>query len=420
MPNFSFVHTADLHLDSPFAALNVDNPDLARILRSATFEAFDRVIQVCLEEQVDFLLVAGDVYDGLDRSLRAQVKFRDGLQRLHEAGIRSFVVHGNHDPLDGWSSTLEWPSGVHVFGEHVETVEVKREGAVLARIQGISYPKRDERRNLSLLFHPTDSVFQIALLHANVGSDTGHEPYAPCTLEDLIKSEMDYWALGHVHSKRVLSEHLPFVVYPGNTQGRNIKETGEKGCYLVKVGEDKEVEMEFHATAVIRWTTYDLPIHDLQTEQDLINALDHTCVGISEKASGRPSIARITLSGRSPLFKFLKAPNSVSDLLEILHERAPTYSPSVWVEQIRLSVGPDIDPMVRMKERDFLGDLIRYSRELLGEKHLGALVREDLAPLFESARIHRYLESPDDRQLRELLEEAERICLENLHGEEAQ
>jgi DNA repair exonuclease SbcCD nuclease subunit len=420
MPNFSFVHAADLHLDSPFAALNVDNPDLARILRSATFEAFDRVVQLCLEKQVDFLLVAGDVYDGADRSLRAQVKFRDGLQRLDEAGIHSFVVYGNHDPLDGWSSTLEWPSGVHVFGDHVETVEVKKDGTLLACIQGISYPKRDERRNLSLLFHRTGSAFQIGLLHANVGSDTGHEPYAPCSLEDLLKSEMDYWALGHVHRKRVLSKHLPFVVYPGNTQGRNIKETGEKGCYLVKVGDDKEVEMEFHATDVIRWTTYDLPIHDLQTEQELINALDHVCVGISEKTSGRPAMARITLSGRSPLFKFLKAPNRVSDLLEILHETGSSYSPSVWVEQIQLSVGPDIDPMLRMKERDFLGDLIRYSRELLGERHLVALVREDLAPLFESATIHRYLDSPGDRELRELLEEAERICLENLHGEEAQ
>jgi DNA repair exonuclease SbcCD nuclease subunit len=420
MPNFSFVHAADLHLDSPFSTLNVDNPDLARLLRSATFEAFDRVVQLCLEKQVDFLLVAGDVYDGADRSLRAQVKFRDGLQRLDEAGIRSFVVHGNHDPLDGWSSTLEWPSGVHVFGDHVETLEVKKNGTLLACVQGISYPKRDERRNLSLLFNRAGPAFHIGLLHANVGSDTGHEPYAPCALEDLLKAEMDYWALGHVHSKSVLSKNLPLVVYPGNTQGRNVKETGEKGCYLVKVEDDKEVEIEFHATDVIRWTTYDLPIHDLQTEQDLINALDQVCSGLSEKASGRPTMARMTLSGSGPLFTFLRAPNTVSDLLEILHDRGSSYSPSVWVEQIQISVGPDIDPVVRMKERDFLGDLIRYSQELLGERHLAELLREDLAPLFESSRIHRYLDSPGDRELRELLEEAERICLENLHGEEAE
>jgi exonuclease SbcD len=420
MPNFSFVHTADLHLDSPFATLNLNNPGLADILRSATFEAFDKVIQLCLEKRVDFLLVAGDVYDGGDRSLRAQVKFRDGLKRLDEAGIRSFVVHGNHDPLDGWSSALEWPLGVHVFGDHLQTLEVKRNGSFLASIQGISYPKRDERRNLSLLFSRTGPGFHIGLLHANVGSDTGHEPYAPCSLEDLLKPEMDYWALGHVHRRRVLSQNLPFVLYSGNTQGRNMKETGEKGCYLVKVGEDKDVEMEFHATDVIRWTTQDLPIHDLQSEQDLINALDQVCLDISKRESGRPAIARITLSGRGPLYKFLRRPDTVYDLLEVLHEMGMSYSPFVWVEQIQLRVNPEIDPEARMKERDFLGDLLRYSRELSGDEHFMELVREDLAPLFEDSRVRRFLDFPEEEKLKDLLKEAEKICLENLDGEEGE
>ena len=420
MHNFSFVHAADLHLDSPFATLHMNNPDLARILRSATFESFERVVQLCLDEQVDFLLVAGDVYDGADRSLRAQVKFRDGLKRLDDAGIRSFVVHGNHDPLDGWSSTLEWPSGVHVFGDHLETLEVERNGTRLACVQGISYPKRDERRNLSLLFKRTGPSFHIGLLHANVGSDTGHEPYAPCSLEDLLKPEMDYWALGHVHQKRVLSENLPFVVYPGNTQGRNIKETGEKGCYLVRVSEGKEVEMAFHATDMIRWTTYDLSIQGLQTEQDLIDNLDKVFLDISEKEAGRPAIARITLSGNGPLFRVLRGPETALELLEILHDKGTSYSPSVWVEQIQLRVGPEIDPVVRMEERDFLGDLLRYSQELLGKRNLAELLREDLAPLFESPRIRRYINSPDDNELKALIEEATRICLESLHGEEAE
>ena len=157
-----------------------------------------------------------------------------------------------------------------------------------------------------------------------------------------------------------------------------------------------------------------------EVEQDLINALDQAFLDISERESGRPVIARITLSGSGPLFKFLRGPNAASDLLEILHELGTSYSPSVWVEQIQVRVGPEIDPMVRMKERDFLGDLLRYSRELLGDRHLGELVREDLAPLFESSRIRRYLDSPEDHELKALLEEATRICLEGLHGEEAE
>jgi DNA repair exonuclease SbcCD nuclease subunit len=420
MATFSFVHTADLHLDSPFAAFSLNNPDLAEILKSATFEAFENVIRLCLDKDVDSLLVAGDVYDGADRSLRAQVKFRDGLKRLHDAGIRSFVVHGNHDPLDGWSSTLEWPPGVHVFGDHLETLPLERDGSLLAHIQGISYPKRDERRNLSRLFKRSDPGFHIGLLHANVGSDTGHEPYAQCSLEDLLRPEMDYWALGHVHKKKLLSHNLPYVLYPGNTQGRNFKETEEKGCYLVRVNEDKDVDVEFHATDVIRWTTRELSIRGLEREQDLINALDQLCSDLSKAEAGRPSIARISLTGSGPLYKFLRRPDAVSDLLEITQETGMSQSPFVWVEKIQLRITPELDLEARMEERDFLGDLLRYSRELSKDKHFEERVREDLALLFQDSKARRFLDFPTAMQLKDLLGEAEKICVESLHGEESE
>jgi exonuclease SbcD len=413
----SFIHTADLHLDSPFSVLSLNNPDLANRLRSATFEAFEKVIQLCLEKRVDFLLVSGDIYDGADRGFKAQIKFRDGLKRLDEAGIRSFVVHGNHDPLDGWSSTLEWPTGVHLFRDRVETVQIKRDGNLLACIQGISYPKRDEGRNLSLFFKRTDPAFHIGLLHANVGSDTGHEPYASCSMEDLLKTEMDYWALGHVHGKRVLSQNLPFVLYPGNTQGRNVRETGEKGCYLVRVSEDKEVAIEFHATDMIRWITRDLTIQNLFTEQDLINALNKVCSDVSKSESGRPVILRISLTGSGPLYESLKNPNIVSDLLEILQEMGMSYSPFVWIEQIKLSINPELDLTSWMKEGDFIGELLRYSHEISEDEHFEELARKELAPLFDDPRARRFIDFPNRDKLRNLLKEAEEICAESLHRE---
>jgi DNA repair exonuclease SbcCD nuclease subunit len=285
-------------------------------------------------------------------------------------------------------------------------VQVKRGGTLLACIQGISYPKRDERRNLSRLFKRTDPAFHIGLLHANVGSDTGHEPYAPCSMEDLLKPEMDYWALGHVHRQKVLSQHRPSIVYPGNTQARNIGETGERGCYLVRVGGHREVDIEFLATDVIRWTTRELSIHDLQTEQDLVNALDKTCLDISKTESGRPVIARIFLTGSGPLYGFLKKPNSVPDLLDILHETGMSCSPFVWIEQLRLRITPELDLDARMKEGDFLGELLRYSRELSEDS------------LFEDTRAGRFIDYPNRQELRDLLRKAEEICWENLHGEE--
>jgi DNA repair exonuclease SbcCD nuclease subunit len=417
MPSFSFIHAADLHLDSPFSGLGVNNPELAESLRSATFEAFKAVIELSLKEGVDFLLVAGDVYDGEDKGLRAQVKFRDGLKRLHEAGIRTFIAHGNHDPLNGWSSTLQWPEGVHVFRDHVETVKMEKDGTVLASIQGISYPKRDERRNLSRLFKRTDSSFHIGLLHANVGSDTGHEPYAPCTLDDLLQPEMDYWALGHVHNRRILSSDIPFAVYPGNTQGRNIREHGEKGCFLIRVGDDREVDVEFHPTDMIRWEEAELPIHNLQSEQDLMDALDHLLSNILQKTSGRSVVARITLTGRGPLYPFLRRSGTVPDLLELLHEKGMSSIPFIWIDQIRLRVNPEMDIEQRKKGNDFLSELLRYSQEISKEEPLIELAKRELALLYEDPRARKFLSFPDNSTLHSLLKEAEKICLDHLEGE---
>jgi DNA repair exonuclease SbcCD nuclease subunit len=414
MSLFSFIHAADLHLDSPFSSLSQDNPELANIMRSATFQAFDNIIQLCLDRHVDFLLVAGDVYDGADRSLRAQIRFREGLKKLSDAGIRSFAVSGNHDPLSGWSSTLEWPEGVYFFKDHLETVTVQREGRALAHIQGISYPERDERRNLSKLFRRKGSSFHIGLLHANVGNDTGHEPYAPCSLEDLKGSDMDYWALGHVHMRKILSKEFPAIMYPGNTQGRNIRETGAKGCYLVTVDEGGGIETEFIAADVVRWVSRDVSIEGIQTEQGLINALIDTCNHISETSSGLATIARISIAGNGPMYNALRSPDFMSDLLELVQESGYASSPFVWVEKINLEAGPEMDIGDLMKRKDFLGELLSYSNEISKSDNIADQLRDDLSFLFENPRARRFLDMPDENRLKRLLKEAEKICIQSL------
>lgn len=437
MPSFSFVHAADLHLGSPFSALSLNNPDLNAMAHSASADAFDNLIDLCLKKAVDFLLVAGDVFDGEDRSLGAQVKFRDGLRRLSDGGIRAFVVHGNHDPLSAWSATLDWPERVHIIGDKLETVQVERDASVLACIQGISYSKRDERSNLSLLFKRTGPAFHIGLLHANVGSDTGHEPYAPCSMEDLARSGMDYWALGHVHTRKVLSKESPWIVYSGNTQGRNARETGEKGCYLVRVGDHLDVEIEFHRTATLRWVLKDLPINHLASEQDLLNALDETCGAISSSGP-EPALVRIVLAGRGPLDRSLRKPGALSDLLGILQEDALSYSPLVWVEQLQLRTGPELDLEALRQEKDFLGELLRCSGELVAsvslpenvsppgsvspprDESFGDAVREELASLFDDPKARRFLAGVQDRELQDFLEQAEGLCAQNLQSEDVE
>jgi DNA repair exonuclease SbcCD nuclease subunit len=198
--HFKFVHAADLHLDSPFRGIPTTS-GLLSLFQQATFRAFSRVVDLCLREHVAFLVLAGDLFDVKDRSVRARLGLRRELNRLHEAGIATFIVHGNHDPLSGARGTLELPASVKVLGSEWEEAEVRREGQLLCRVQGISYAEAEVRENLSARFRRTAPDFTVGLLHTNVGGAEGHANYAPCTVEELSARGLDYWALGHVHTR---------------------------------------------------------------------------------------------------------------------------------------------------------------------------------------------------------------------------
>jgi DNA repair exonuclease SbcCD nuclease subunit len=152
VPRFCFVHAADLHLDTPFACAHTESPQVAEALRQATFQAWDRVVSACIENRAAFLLVAGDIFDASEKSLRAQLRFREGLERLGQGSIPVFVAHGNHDPLDSLFASLPPPPNTYVFGAEVETREVRRDGHLLALVTGISHPQKNESRNLAKLF----------------------------------------------------------------------------------------------------------------------------------------------------------------------------------------------------------------------------------------------------------------------------
>ena len=182
---FSFVHTGDLHLDSPFVGLTAEAPpNVAALLRESTILAWRNIVDLALAEQVDFLVVAGDAFERANRTLRGQLVFRDGLARLAEAGIASFVVTGNHDPLDGWEPSVTWPELAHRFPAHEVTAQpVVRDGTEIARVYGVSYHQRDITTNLAKRFQrEADAPYAIGLLHANVGGLEGAANYAPCTV----------------------------------------------------------------------------------------------------------------------------------------------------------------------------------------------------------------------------------------------
>ncbi|MGB8993409.1 MAG: DNA repair exonuclease [Desulfobaccales bacterium] len=418
---FSFVHCADLHLDSPCEGIHAAAPNIAAVLREATFRALDRVIDLAITEQVDFIIVAGDVHDGENRSLRAQLRFRDALWQASEAGIPSFIAHGNHDPLSGWEAHLAMPAMVTRFGgQGVECFPVRRHGATLAHIYGLSYPVREVRANLAPQFRRRpEAPFAIGVLHCNVGGDPNHDNYAPCGLEDLAAAGMDYWALGHIHSRKILRDQEPWVVYPGNTQGRNWREMGPRGCYLVRVDAARRLTPTFVATDVVRWFRHDLDIGGLSTWDDLLDALDRVREEVRAAAEGRAAILRFNLVGRGELHRELARRIDLErDLAEPLRDGEAERPDFVWVESVRHRSRPPLDLDQRRLVQDFVGDFLNAAQRLRAQEIPGAALREVLHQRPEHRVIAAALERLGNDELLSILSDAEILGVDQLLPEE--
>lgn len=420
MGRLRFVHAADLHLDSPFSGMRREaSGQIADTLHRATFDAYDNVIKLCLKERVDALLVAGDIYDGADRSLRAQLRFVDGLKRLDDAGIRSFICHGNHDPLDGWEAGLDLPRGCVRFGPDVEGKPVFPHEPERAMVYGISYPKRDVSENLSLRFTETKSEFSIGLLHANVGNNDEHDSYAPCTVDDLVRTDINYWALGHVHTRQILRERDPFVAYPGNTQGRHSNEPGPHGVYLVEVDKRGTPRAEFREVDEVRWKTFSLDIGNLGDVQDLINTISNKTGSVLEASGGRSVIVRIKLTGRGRLHHTLSQ-EGTDGILEQINKNYGSLRPWIWCDNISLNTASPIDREVVAQQDDFTGYLARLATDLRTDQAELDKLKSSLQELYIKPNTSPYLREhmPSGDKLQELLAAAEDECLAELVGEE--
>lgn len=398
MQRFCFVHAADLHLDTPFEGLRGVAPEVGQVLREASLDAFDALVELCLEVEAAFLVVAGDVYDGAERGLRAQLRFRRGLERLSGAGVAVFVVHGNHDPTEeGWSALREWPPGTRVFGsERVEGVPVERDGERIATVYGISYAERDVTANLSLAFPrrgkapAAEAGLRVGLLHCNAGGDADHAPYAACSPGDLAAADIDYWALGHVHARRVLCES-PWIVYPGNLQGRSPRasEQGAKGALVVRVepgaAGPRVAGVEFRALDRVRFLPVELDVSPFADLGGVERALQERADALRDEHPGRGLVLVARLVGRSALQRDLMRPESPVELLESLRDGRRGEDPFVWWAALSGDVRLPID-RAGLRERDDLAAALLSLADELAERPdaLRRFCREALAELPET------------------------------------
>jgi DNA repair exonuclease SbcCD nuclease subunit len=408
LSSFKFIHCSDLHIDSPFKGVSNVNPDLADRLRESTLKSFHNIVDLAIQEKVDALIIAGDVFDGADKSLKAQFKFCSELSRLSEKEIPAFIAHGNHDSFDTWVTSLKWPKNVTVFsGEEVESFGVEKNGKEIARIYGISFPHRDVFENLALKFPNNDlDSFSIAVLHANVGGNKDHGKYAPCSVEDLNLQGMDYWALGHVHTRQILQQSNPTIIYPGNSQARNINETGAKGCCLITLHPTSPPTIKFIATDVIRYFTEKLDLSNCSTLNEAVKLISSFCEDLSGQAEGRDIIVRLTLVGCTSIHSELLASKNFEDFQEEIRGLLKNRNTLIGVELI-LNTKEIIDVDALRQGQGFVSDIINIFDQTENTESLLQDLRKDLAPLFENWGGHKELTEISDAELKELLQKAQ-------------
>ncbi len=355
-PRFRFVHAADLHLDTPFATLGRVAPEIAGRLRDASLESFDALVRMAIERDAAFVIFAGDVYNSADRGVRAQLRFLRGVERLEKRGIPVFVAHGNHDPADGWSAVRRMPENLVVFGSDVvEMHSFGRENEPWAHLYGISYPRRDVTENLALRFERRDAPgLHIGVLHSNVGSQSEHPAYSPCTVADLTAVGMDYWALGHIHQYQRLAEGRPWIVYPGSLQAVKSSEIGPRGAVMVEVSGDAVAGVELIALDRVRFGRADV---DISSEPDLY-ALQKAILS-QAVSDGTDLLLTVTLTGRGPLHRDLRRHGAIEDLTRDVREELGIASPFVWVDRIVDRTHAELDREAILRRGDFSAELVR-------------------------------------------------------------
>lgn len=412
-----FIHAADLHLDSPFKGLQ-HLPKLVRerIMKS-TFVAYEKMIQFALDQKVDFVLIAGDIYDHSTRSLQAQLQFKYGLEQLHSAQISCFVVHGNHDPLDGFKIPLEWPSSVHFFsGDQVTRIPYVKKNQEIASIYGISYSTARVTHNLAKLFERKTDSFSIALLHTNCDSTSEHENYAPCTKKDLLEAGFDYWALGHVHTRKILHQEPP-IVYPGNSQGRHIREQGEKGFYLVEVDQFNHTTLSFQAIQDVIWIEKEIDFTELTQLDEVLQLMEDTREQLRTSTTGAPTILRLKAVGQTSLAEVLSQPDIKATIMEHWHSKEVYREDFIWLESFQFQGEPCYDRSELKEGQGIFMDVINLAdswRENKEERE--RIVEEVLGDLLKHQRAKKILESFSEEEMIELIQEAENIVLTQLMG----
>ena len=402
-----FIHCADLHLGSRFVGISTDDKELGKRMRSSTFAALDEIINTAMHEAVDFIIFSGDIFDDSNETPYTRQRFADAVAR---AGIPCYIIYGNHDYKRRWEDSIPLPPNAYVFGSEPERMSYPPK-LLDAQIEiiGVSYHKRQVFDDLTAKMKGSSDKFSIGIVHCDVDGDE-RSPYSPCRSAEMGGKGIDYWACGHRHTAQIISRD-PYIVYPGNTQGRNFRETGEKGAFMVTVADRRVVKTEFFETGQILWKDVDAEIKSNTTVQQLIDDIKEKC---------RPgSFIRVRITGTGKLDSFLRTnaePTKEGDVraeetfLTMLEEQTECKCSS-----LEIHTSPEIDLNRRKDTGDFVSAALTYGEDLQ------SATREDLISIIcETPAINKTLRSEYDNissdELRDILDDAIKLIVAKMEA----
>ena len=378
-----FIHAADIHLDSPLTGLAAYPDAPAERLRTATRDAFANLVGVAIEEAVDFMVIAGDLYDGAWKDHNTGIYFCRQMGRLDKAGIPVYLLFGNHDAENAMTRRLELPANVHVFETRRPTTHLLPEHNTA--LHGRSFKDAATTDNLAAGYPPpVPGMFNIGVLHTALEGNAAHANYAPCSLDELHAKGYQYWALGHVHAHQIW-RGASTIVFPGNLQGRHARETGPRGAVLVNADDNGHCEVERLLVDVLRWHALDIDVTHCTDLPAVVRSTRQAIeTEIAQQGTSRPMAMRLTLSGRSPAHGelFGREAQLRAEILAIAAVLAPD---SLWIEKVKVRTSAPDDGTALRERADALADLDALLQAAESDPEFLAQLRADLQPLAAKA-----------------------------------
>jgi exonuclease SbcD len=377
-----FIHAADIHLDSPLSGLTAYPDAPVEVLRTATRQAFTRLVDEAIEEAVSFMVIAGDLYDGSWKDYNTGHFFCREMGRLHQAGIPVYLLFGNHDAESEMTRKLLLPPNVHTFDSrqpttfHIEALRVA--------LHGQSFRDAATTENLAAGYPPpVPGALNIGVLHTALEGNAAHATYAPCSVPELTARGYGYWALGHVHEHAVLRED-PWVVFPGNLQGRHVRECGPRGAVLVTADEDGVRRVERLLVDVLRWQVIDVDASRLRGLEEVVRAVGRAFEGLLDTAGEHQLSVRVRIIGHTLAHGELFG-REAHLRAEILGQAAAIGRDRLWVEKVRVETAPPADATALRARSDAVADLAELLAEAPRDEALLAALADELRPLADRA-----------------------------------